>query len=752
MVQAKADGFPAGLLTPKESAAARGLGARNFEDLVRVPPRRYAAPGPLRDLRYLNEGEDISVIATVERTRERTMKNRKGTLLDVRVRDDEGESLSLTFFLFKAHLVTWHMSRLREGTRVLVSGTVSRYRGENQIAHPDYLLLADNPSAHEARDIEKALEPAPVYPLRGSVTQKVMRSLFSKVLRHASDLREVVPEAIRHERDLPGIQEAARLLHAPRNSADIERALRYFRFEEAFIIQSIFARRRAQDVADSAPPLATYGDLSRALDERLPFDLTPSQEEVGDQIAERIAEPHPTSLLLQGDVGSGKTVVALRAMARAVDSGYQAVLLAPTEVLARQHFATITTMLGDLARHGHLDAHEAATRVRLLVGAQKASERRESLLDLMNGEAGIAVGTHALLTENVDFLKLGLVIIDEQHRFGVDHRRQLRSKGPGHLRPHMLVMTATPIPRSAALALVGDLDSLTLKGRPHEGAAVSSYVVPLGDDAWRERMWERALEEIRAGRQAFVVCPRIDLDETVEGGEESALVDVSAPITHPPETPQPLHAVTGTLETLRAQPGFSSLRIEELHGRLPSDVKRERMEAFAAGEIDILVVTTVIEVGVDVPNASVMVVLDAERFGLAQLHQLRGRIGRGTHPGIAFFATQFGRGSAQHEGLTELAETTDGFALAELDLERRGGGDLVGDIQSGTSVAVRFLDVGRDARMILEAREDALVTEALARGSLTSSSLTPPTPSEHDALDSAIARHSARGVDDLERS
>lgn len=752
MVQAKSDGFPAGLFTPKESAAARGLGARDLEDLVRIPPRRYAAPGPLRDLRHLSEGEDISVIVTVERTRERMMKHRRGTLLDVRVRDDEGESIQLTFFLFKAHLVSWHMSRLREGTRILVSGTVSRYRGENQIAHPDYVLLAENPSAEEERDIAKALEPAPVYPLRGSVTQKFMRAVFAKALRHASDLREVIPAAIRRERDLPSIHEAARLLHAPHESADIERALRYFRFEEAFIIQSIFARRRAQDVADSAPTLATYGDLSRALDERLPFQLTSSQEEVGEQIAERIAESHPTSLLLQGDVGSGKTVVALRAMARAVDSGYQAVLLAPTEVLARQHYATITTMLGDLARRGHLDAHSAATRVRLLVGAQKASERRESLLDLMSGEAGIAVGTHALLSESVDFLKLGLVIIDEQHRFGVDHRRQLRSKGPGELRPHMMVMTATPIPRSAALALVGDLDSLTLKGRPREGTEVSSFVVPLGDDAWRERMWERALEEIRAGRQAFVVCPRIDPDEVSEVSEAEALGGPGDPSLLALGPEHPLHAVTPTLDMLRAKLGFDSLRIEELHGRLPSDLKRERMEAFAAGEIDMLVATTVIEVGVDVPNASVMIVLDAERFGLAQLHQLRGRIGRGSHPGIAFFATQFGRGSAQHGGLTELAETTDGFALAELDLERRGGGDLVGDIQSGTSVAVRFLDIGRDARMILEAREDALVTEALARGSLTTSSLAPPTPSEHDALDAAIARHSARGVDDLERS
>ncbi|MCT1866545.1 ATP-dependent DNA helicase RecG [Dermabacter sp. p3-SID358] len=749
MVQAKADGFPAGLFTPKESAAARGLGARDLEDLVRIPPRRYAAPGPLRDLRHLSEGEDISVIVTVERTRERTMKNRRGTLLDVRVRDDEGESIQLTFFLFKAHLVSWHMSRLREGTRVLVSGTVSRYRGENQIAHPDYVLLAENPSAEEERDIAKALEPAPVYPLRGSATQKLMRAVFAKALRHASDLREVIPAAIRRERNLPSIHEAARLLHAPHESEDVERALRYFRFEEAFIIQSIFARRRAQDVADSAPALATYGALSRALDERLPFQLTPSQEEVGEQIAERIAESHPTSLLLQGDVGSGKTVVALRAMARAVDSGYQAVLLAPTEVLARQHYSTITTMLGDLARRGHLDAHEAATRVRLLVGAQKASERRESLLDLMSGEAGIAVGTHALLTDNVDFLKLGLVIIDEQHRFGVDHRRQLRMKGPGELRPHMMVMTATPIPRSAALALVGDLDSLTLKGRPREGADVSSFVVPLGDDVWRERMWERALEEIRAGRQVFVVCPRIDPDEAAEVGEVEAS---GAPPVLSLGIDHPLHAVTPTLETLRAKPGFEPVRIEELHGRLSSDLKRERMEAFAAGEIDVLVATTVIEVGVDVPNASVMIVLDAERFGLAQLHQLRGRIGRGEQPGIAFFATQFGRGSAQHAGLTELAGTTDGFALAELDLERRGGGDLVGDIQSGTSVAVRFLDVGRDARMILEAREDALVTEALARGSLTTSSLEPPTPGELDALDAAIARHSTRGVDDLERS
>lgn len=732
--------LPSGLFTPKETAAIRALNAHSLDDLLRIPPRRYSTPGPLSDLRTLTEGEDVSVRATVVSARDRRMSNRPGHLLDVRIRDEDGDTLPLTFFLFKDHLVAWHLGRLREGARVLVSGTVSEFRGEPQIAHPDYVLLPEEPTAEEEDSIREALRPAPVYPLRGSASQKLMRSLMAKALAHAGDLTDPIPASVRTERGLPSLHEAVRGLHAPASVEDAARAERYFRFEEAFIIQSIFARRRAQDAHDLAPVLATVGPLSTGLDARLPFTLTDSQREVGEQIAERISAQHPTSLLLQGDVGSGKTIVALRAMVRAVDSGYQAALLAPTEVLARQHADTLRSLLGRLGRGGRLDAEDGATTIHLLVGSQKVGERRAALLDLMNGTAGIVVGTHALLTDSVDFLALGLVIIDEQHRFGVDHRRQLRSKGPDGLRPHMMVMTATPIPRTAALSLVGDLDSLQLAGREREGAHVTSYVVPLGDAAWRERMWERMLEEVRAGRQAFVVCPRIDPDDEPASEHEEEGAEHMA-----------LHGVLETAEMLNARPDTDGVRIEVLHGRLPSEEKKRRMEEFAAGEIDVLVATTVIEVGVDVPNASIMIVLDAERFGLAALHQLRGRIGRGEHPGIAFFATQSARGSAAHSHLGDLAATTDGFALAELDLARRGSGDLVGEVQSGTGVAVRFLDLARDAQLIGEAREDALVIEALRSGSLPGVDHVRPTEAELAALDAAISR---RGADasDVERS
>lgn len=732
--------FLTGLVSPQNKGALSHLGARDLDELLRIPPRRYVTPGPLSSLRLLREGDDVTVIGTVSGSTTRRMSNRPGHVLSVTLRDDDGDSLPLTFFLFKDHLVSWHLSRLIDGARVLVSGTVSEFRGDPQIAHPDYLLLPDEPSEDDARRIQEALEPAPVYPLRAKLAQKQVRKAFHAALKHAETLEDPIPTAMRAERGVGGIVEAVRHLHEPATMDDVAAAHRYMRYEEAFLIQSIFARRRAQDASDTAPSLATVGPLTRGLDDRLPFTLTPSQSQVGEALAERIAGEHPTSVLLQGDVGSGKTIVALRAMVRAVDSGYQAALLAPTEVLARQHFATITHLLGSLARAGHLDADPNATRVHLIVGSSSVPERRRTLTDLMTGEAGIVVGTHALLTDTVEFYNLGLVVVDEQHRFGVDHRRSVRAKGPQGMRPHMMVMTATPIPRTAAMSLVGDLDSLTLESRPHSGSETSSFVVPFPDASWRERMWQRLFEEVRSGRQAFVVCPRIDGRDT----EDEADGD-----RYSTDSPT-LHTVVDVTSWLREHPGADGVRIEELHGRLTTDEKKDRMAAFAAGEINVLVATTVIEVGVDVPNASVMVVLDAERFGLAQLHQLRGRIGRGQHPGIAFFATAFPRGSDQHSHLTELANTTDGFALAELDLARRGSGDLVGDVQSGAGVAVRYLDVARDAALIEEAREDAFLIEAMRLGNLAYP--TPPSEEEFDALGRAIARRTSGGHAAVERS
>ncbi|HJG92773.1 MAG TPA: DEAD/DEAH box helicase, partial [Brachybacterium massiliense] len=494
-----------------------------------------------------------------------------------------------------------------------------------------------------------------------------------------------------------------------------------------------------QDQRTPAPVLAAEGPLQGLFDERLPFSLTDGQREIGARLTERIGNAHPTSALLQGDVGSGKTVVALRAMLRAVDSGHQAALLAPTEVLAEQHHRTLLTLLGDLARAGQLDAHEAATRVRLLTGSQRTAGRRETLLDITSGQAGIVVGTHALLTENVEFASLGLVVIDEQHRFGVDHRRRLRTKGPAGQSPHVIVMTATPIPRTAALATVGDLDVLTLRESPGQRAGVTSFVVHEKLPKWERRMWARAAEEISAGRQVFVVCARIDEDDAADDAPAPSVLDENG--KEQPPALDPARGVTQTAQRLAERPELAGVRVGVLHGRMSGEEKQQVMAQMASGEIDLLVSTTVIEVGVDVPNTSVMIVLDAERFGVSQLHQLRGRVGRGEHPGIAFFDTSAVPGKEHSQHLEAIAGATDGFALAELDLRRRGAGDLVGEEQSGLQRTLKHLDVMRDARAIEQAREDAFAVVAAD-----------PDLTDHPALAGAIADRLRDADPDVERS
>jgi ATP-dependent DNA helicase RecG len=422
--------------------------------------------------------------------------------------------------------------------------------------------------------------------------------------------------------------------------------------------------------------------------------------------------------LLQGEVGSGKTLVALRAMLAVVDAGGQAALLAPTEVLAQQHHRSITRMLGDLAEGGLLGGADHGTRVALLTGSMSSAERRATLLDIASGQAGIAIGTHALLQDVVQFADLALVVVDEQHRFGVEQRDALRSKG--NQPPHVLVMTATPIPRTVAMTVFGDLETSTLRELPAGRAAITTHVVPEWKE-WFPRTWERVAEEVRLGRQAYVVCPRIggdsdDLDgadivapgdhesrEHASGATSPAAAATDATDGAPP---RPLHGVVETLEDLRAQPALAGLRIEMLHGRMTPEDKDATMQAFAAGQIDVLVSTTVIEVGVDVHNASMMVILDADRFGVSQLHQLRGRVGRGGLPGLCLLVS----GTPNDETgrrLESVAATTDGFELAEADLELRREGNVLGTEQAGKSTALRQLSLLRDRDVIEHARTDA---------------------------------------------
>ncbi|GAA1317538.1 ATP-dependent DNA helicase RecG [Brachybacterium tyrofermentans] len=701
------------LLERKEARAMSSFGVKDLDTMLRFAPRRYTVPAPLRSLHDVQVGEEMSAIVSVVRVKERSMRSRRGSILEVVV-SDEVEEITLTFFLAKQHLVEWHRSRLVVGKHLVVRGTVgwNSYSGSPQITHPDYEEYDDTPEG-----IAHAQRPLPVYPLKQNIAQRTMRAATEQGLEFAGSLAQPVPRSVLSARGLLTLPEAATKVHRPATVQDTREGMAHLVFEEAFVLQAIFAQRRAVDARTPAPALQATGPLQGLFDDRLPFELTAGQLEIGDQIAERVGRDHPTSVLLQGDVGSGKTVIALRAMLRAVDSGHQAVLLAPTEVLAEQHHRTITQLLGDLARAGQLDGAADATRVRLLTGSQRTAERRQTLLDVTSGLAGIVIGTHALLTEGVEFAALGLAVIDEQHRFGVDHRRRLRTKGPSGMSPHVVVMTATPIPRTAALATVGDLDVLTLRESPGLRAGVTTHVVPEQIASWETRMWGRAAEEIAAGRQVFVVCARID--ETAPGDGATPHEPPPEPLPPPPDADggatgtllEEPRGVLATAERLARRPELAGARIGVLHGRMPAEDKQRAMEDMLAGRIDILVATTVIEVGVDIPNASAMIVLDAERFGVSQLHQLRGRVGRGEHAGIAFLSTRLTPGDAQSR-LKQIADAADGFALAEIDLEMRGAGDLVGEEQSGLQRTLKHLDVIRDARIIEQAREDAFAVVA----------------------------------------
>ncbi len=530
------------------------------------------------------------------------------------------------------------------------------------------------------------------------------------------DVPDALPADVRERRHLVSRTDALRGIHTPDSMAEVETAKRRLRYEEAFVLQVTLAQRRRTASGQSTTPRPTRaGGLLEAFDARLPFTLTAGQREVAATIADEMGRDVPMHRLLQGEVGSGKTVVALRAMLAAVDAGGQAALLAPTEVLAGQHHRTITAMLGDLAEGGMLGGAEHGTRVALLTGSQSTAERRRTLLDIVTGDAGIVVGTHALLQENVDFLDLALVVVDEQHRFGVEQRDALRGKGA--VPPHVLVMTATPIPRTVAMTVFGDLETSTLRELPAGRAPITTHVVPEDKPRWMSRTWARVAEEVAAGRQVYVVCPRIgdddvpdeDTDLRAEAVDTDGDGDDDGEVAAAPA--RPLKSVYAVHAALAEEPALAGLSIEVLHGRLTSDEKDAVMGRFARGELDVLVSTTVVEVGVDVPNASVMVVMDADRFGVSQLHQLRGRIGRGGHPGLCLLVTGTDAEPAMAR-LEAVAATTDGFELARLDLSQRREGDILGAAQHGRRTQLEFLHILEDEDVIEQAREDAFALVA----------------------------------------
>ncbi|MHB1235834.1 MAG: ATP-dependent DNA helicase RecG [Microbacteriaceae bacterium] len=738
-----------GVLGGRTAAAfEKGLGLVTVGDLIGHYPRRYARRGELTALAGLRLDESVTIVAEVLEVRERSMKAKRGSILEVRIGDGKG-FLTLTFFN-----QPWRSRELRPGARGIFAGKVGEYRGARQLAHPDYELFDSEEAGTEDSAAEWAEQPIPLYPATASVASWQLQKALAVVLDTLPVLADPVPDSIRAERGLLAFAEAVELVHRPRREQDWRAARDSLRFQEAFVLQSALLQQRQSLHRQSAVARIPKDDgLLARFDSSLPFQLTEDQQAVGRRIAADLAATTPMNRLLQGEVASGKTVVALRAMLAVADSGGQSALLAPTEVLAGQHLRSIVKTLGpDLA---------AAVRPVLLTGQLATADRKRALLAAASGQSRIIVGTHALIGDKVGFDDLGLVVVDEQHRFGVDQREALRRKGATP--PHVLVLTATPIPRTVAMTVFGDLDVSTIAELPAGRPGIETFVVPASEKpGWVQRVWERLGEELAQGRQAFVVCPAIedgeagqeeagqaDADQADAGGadagqEEAGQADAApdAPPDAPPSAAPATAArpavtnVTDILAELRSHPLLASARIEALHGRLPSEVKDATMRAFAGGEIDILVATTVIEVGVDVANASAMVVLDADRFGISQLHQLRGRVGRGASAGLCLMVTRAPAGSIARERVEAVAATLDGFALAEKDLELRREGDVLGAGQSGARSSLRLLRVADHGELIAAARELAI---AVFEGD--------PELSEHPALREALTRR----LDDASR-
>ncbi|MFD0369326.1 ATP-dependent DNA helicase RecG [Streptomyces sp. NPDC127114] len=669
-------------------------------DLLHHYPRRYAERGELTALADLPLDEHVTVVAQVADARVHTFNKGgrgKGQRLEVTITDGSGR-MQLVFF---GRTVHFHQKELLPGRRAMFAGKVGVFNRRLQLAHPEYKLLDADSGTETVKAF--ASELLPIYPAckqleSWTIEQSVGIALDSMAATGWEGLVDPLPPALRDGRGLTDLPDALTRIHRPRTKADIAAARDRLKWDEAFVLQVALARRRHAETQLPAVARRPAPDgLLTAFDAKLPFTLTEGQRKVSQEIFDDLATEHPMHRLLQGEVGSGKTMVALRAMLAVVDAGGQAAMLAPTEVLAQQHHRSVTEMMGELAEGGMLGGAEHATKVVLLTGSMGAAARRQALLDLVTGEAGIVIGTHALIEDKVQFHDLGLVVVDEQHRFGVEQRDALRGKGKQP--PHLLVMTATPIPRTVAMTVFGDLETSVLDQLPAGRSPIASHVVPAADKPhFLARAWERVREEVEAGHQAYVVCPRIGDEEDQKSGKKAGPEDEA-------EKRPPL-AVLDVAEQLRAGP-LAGLRVEVLHGRMHPDDKDDVMRRFAAGEADVLVATTVIEVGVNVPNATAMVIMDADRFGVSQLHQLRGRVGRGSAPGLCLLVSEMPEASSARQRLNAVASTLDGFELSRIDLEQRREGDVLGQAQSGVRSSLRVLAVIEDEEVIAAAREEA---------------------------------------------
>lgn len=643
-----------------------------------------------------------------------------------------GSQMKLSFFN------AWTAAReIREGETMMFSGRVGIYRGEYTLTNPHYALLSKDASGADVTDAATA--PVPVYRAPVKLPTDRISGYMAQLLEKVplKELEDPVPYTIRRARKVPSLEWTYRALHTPDSEDTWRAAQAQMRYREAFVLQSALARLHSARAAHLTQPRpAVEGGLADQLLEVLPYELTEGQQKVGAEIAADLSSESPMNRLLQGDVGSGKTVVALRAMLQVADAGGQSAMLAPTEVLAEQHLRSVLDILGDMAAPEDSDDSADASaegtptgsgekprrvRVRLLTASMGTRAKRKVLQELADGTAQIVIGTHALLSDEVSFHDLGLVVVDEQHRFGVEQRDSLR--GTGGALPHRLVMTATPIPRTVAMTVFGDLDVSVLDTLPAGRQKISTHVVPLAEKpAWASRLWRRAREEIDAGHQVYVVVPKIgeDGDSLEEGAAffgASSLNGAGAGNSAQGYFGQggstssdgkvQLTSVASMYSYLSAEDALVGVRIGTLHGRMDPAEKTAVMTAFERGEIDLLISTTVIEVGVNVPNATLMIIMDADRFGISGLHQLRGRVGRGGYAGTCLLVTRQEAGGVSRERLDAVASTTDGFELSRIDLAQRREGDILGAAQSGSKSTLRFLRALADADIIERAREDA---------------------------------------------
>lgn len=640
----------------------------------------------------------------------------------------ESYSLTASGTMTLSFFNAWTAARdIHEGDQVMFSGKVGSYRGEITLTNPHYAViagkeLAATPGA-SAEAIERAAArasaPMPVYKASPKFpTDKVAAAIETLIERiNLKELEDPVPFTVRKSRKIPSLEWTYRAVHTPDTEETWRAAHHSLRYREAFVLQAALARIRAARAAHQtvARPYVE-GGCADALLEALPYQLTEGQQAVGAEIRSDLASSSPMNRLLQGDVGSGKTVVALRAMLQVADNGAQSAMLAPTEVLAEQHYRSVCEILGDmLAPQDSSGSAGVGVRVVLLTASLKTKAKREALLAIASGEADIVIGTHALLGDSVTFADLGLVVVDEQHRFGVEQRDALR--GPGGELPHRLVMTATPIPRTVAMTVFGDLDTSVLDQLPAGRQKITTHVVPLAEHPrWADRIWARAREEIDAGHQVYVVVPKIggadasgdaEAGQTLFGAGGLTGKGLGSQAAAGESARGSLASVESTLEELEGIPVLAGVRIEGLHGRMDTAEKNRVMTEFSAGRVDLLVSTTVIEVGVNVPNATLMIIMDADRFGISGLHQLRGRIGRGSLPGTCLLVTKQPADGVSRERLAAVAATTDGFELSRVDLEQRREGDILGAAQSGKKSTLKLLRALTDAKLIERARQDA---------------------------------------------